>query len=241
MRAIIDLVLLGILVICTWSGYKKGILMGVGGILAIMVSIYSANLLANVFSYDVVPALKPFVSSYMDRVMTSGDNSVLKEMGWANYDYSIDDLLLRYPERQEEFSALCFTSLGIDSLTAENMSARTQTYAGESGVSVRDATVQILCETVAYVACFILAFLIIIIVLTVIGNLPNLSYKIPHLDLINDIGGAILGLATGLLFCILLVWAMKFLGLVFKNDALASTRIGGWLLQRDVLYDYLNI
>ena len=241
MRAVIDLVLLGILIICTWAGYKKGILMGIGGVLAIVASIYGANLLANVFSYDVVPVLKPFVSGYSDRLLTAGDSGVLRQLGWENYNYSVEDLLSRYPDRRGEFSQTCYETLGIDSATAAAMAEKSVTYARESGVGMKDAMVQILCESISYVACFILAFLLIIIILTVIGNLPNLSYKIPGLDVLNDIGGAVIGLLTGLLFCVLLVWAMKFMGMLLRNDALAASRIGGWLLRKDFLFRYLNI
>ena len=241
MRAIIDLALLGILIICTWSGYKKGILMGVGGILAIVVAIYGANLLANLFSYDVVPALKPFVNGYTERLLTGSDAKVRKEMGWEDYDYSMEDLLQQHPERRAEFAQTCYEALGVDGGAAGHMAERAVTYARESGVTMTGATVQILCETVSYVACFVLAFLLIIIILTVIGNLPNLSYKIPDLDIVNDIGGALLGLATGLLFCILLVWALKFMGMLIGSDTLSGTRIGGWLLEKDFLMQYLNI
>ena len=92
----------------------------------------------------------------------------------------------------------------------------------------------------SYVAIFIVAFLLIIIILTVIGNLPNLSYKIPGLDLVNDIAGAVLGLATGFLFCVLLVWALKFMGLLL-GDALSESGIGGWLLEKNHLLPYLGI
>lgn len=241
MRAIIDLVLLGILIICTWSGYKKGILMGIGGIVAIVVSLYGANLLANVFSYDVVPALRPFVGGYSERLLAGKDSPVLEEMGWTDYDYSVEDLLQRFPERREEFFSSCYTSLGVDKTTAGVMADRASAYARESGVGMKDAMVHVLCETISYVGCFLLAFLLLIIILTVIGNLPNLSYKIPRLDVVNDVGGAVLGLVTGFLFCVVLVWAMKFMGMLLRNDALASTRLGGWLLEKDLLMKYLNI
>ena len=241
MRAIIDLVLLGILIICTWSGYKKGVLMGIGGILCIAVAIYGGNLLANLFSYDIVPALKPFASGYAESLLTGGDSKVLRELGWEDYDFSVEDLLRQHPERQAEFAAVCYETMGIDASAAENMAEKAVTYAGESGVGVTDAVIHILCETVSYVGCFVLAFLLIIIVLTVIGNLPNLSYKIPHLDLLNDIGGAVLGLVTGLLFCVVLVWALKFMGMIIGSDTLSDTIFGGWLLRKDFLLKYLNI
>ena len=92
-KAIIDLVLLGVLIICVWSGYKKGIIMGVGGILCIIVAVYGANLLANSFSYDVVPALKPFANGYTETMMNGSDSTVMKRMGWEGSTYRVEDLV----------------------------------------------------------------------------------------------------------------------------------------------------
>ena len=240
-KAIIDLVLLGILIICVWSGYKKGIIMGVGGILCIIVAIYGANLLANSFSYDVVPALKPFANGYTETIMNGIDSPVMKRMGWDGYQYSVEDLVAMYPERKLEFCSTCYQVLGADPATADRMAEKALTYAAESGSGIRAAVGQILCETVSYAGCFLIAFVLIVIILTVIGNLPNLSYKLPRLDIVNDIVGALLGLVTGLMFCAVLVWALKFTGKLIGNDTLASTRIGGWLLQKNYLLKYLGI
>ena len=240
-KAIIDLVLLGILIICVWSGYKKGIIMGVGGILCIIVAVYGANLLANSFSFDVVPALKPFANGYTETLIGGSDSPVMKRMGWDGSTYTPEDLVEMYPDRKAEFCATCYEVLGIDGKTAGRMAEKAVTYARESGSSIRAAVGQILCETVSYAGCFLLAFLLIVIILTVIGNLPNLSYKLPRLDIVNDILGAVLGLVTGLMFCVIAVWALKFMGMLIGNDTLASTRIGGWLLQKDYLFKYLGI
>ncbi len=240
-KAIIDLVLLGILIICVWSGYKKGIIMGVGGILCIMISIYGANLLANSFSYDVVPALKPFANGYTEKLMSGSDSAVLKRMDWDGSSYSVEDLVSMYPERKLEFCSTCYQVLGVDEATADRMAERAANYAAESGSSIRAAVSQILCETVSYVGCFLIGFLLIVIVLTVIGNLPNLSFKLPRLDLVNDLGGALLGVVTGLMFCAVLVWALKFMGMLIGNDTLSATRIGGWLLRKNFLLKYLGI
>ncbi len=240
-ETIIDLVLLGILIVCVWSGYKKGIIMGVGGILCIIVAIYGANLLANSFSFDVVPALKPFANGYTEKLMSGSDSDVLKRMGWENSTYSVEDLVSMYPERRTEFCSTCYQVLGIDTATADRMAEKAVTYQRESGGSIRAAVGQILCETVSYAGCFLIAFLLIIIILTVIGNLPNLSFKLPRLDLVNDIGGALLGVVTGLMFCAVLVWALKFMGMLIGNETLPATRIGGWLLRKNYLLKYLGI
>ena len=240
MKVIIDLVLLGILVICAWNGYKKGLIMGVGGILCIVIAIYGANLLANTFYHDVVPALKPFANGYTESIV-SKDSDVLKEMGWAGSSYSVEDLLKQEPERKAEFCETCYRYLGVDEATAAVMADKAVTYARETGSTVWASVGQILCETVSYVGCFILAFLLIAIILTVIGNLTNLSFKLPKLDLLNDVSGAVLGLITGLMYCAVLVWALKFMGKIIGSETLASTKLGGALLHRDFLLKYLGI
>ena len=240
-KAIIDLVLLGILIICVWSGYKKGVIMGVGGILCIIVAVYGANLLANSFSYDVVPALKPFANGYTETIMNGSDSTVMKRMGWDGSTYRVEDLVEMYPNRKLEFCSTCYQTLGFDENLSDRMAEKAVTYARESGSSIRAAVGQILCETVSYAACFLVAFLLILIILTVIGNLPNLSYKLPRFDILNDIFGAILGLITGLMLCAVLVWALRFLGKLIGTDTLASTRIGGWLLRQGYLTRYLGI
>ena len=241
MRAIIDLVLLGILIICIWSGYKKGLIMGLGGILCIIVSIYGANLLANLFSYDVIPALKPFATGYAESLLGRSDSKVLKQMGWDNSSFSVEDMLYQYPEQRAEFAAACYRATGINAQTAENMAEDAVVYVRENGGTMLDGVVYTLCAAVSYVLCFILAFLMILILLTVLGNLPNLSYKLPNLDLLNDIGGAVLGFVTGLMFCVLLVWALKFMGMIIGNESLSSSVFGGMLLRWDPLYPYLKL
>ena len=42
MKLIIDIVLLVIIALCTWTGYKRGLVGGVAGILAIIIAILSA-------------------------------------------------------------------------------------------------------------------------------------------------------------------------------------------------------
>ena len=62
MKTVLSLIFLIILIACTWSGYKKGLIMGIFSLLAFVVSVYGANLLAGTYSGEVVDALRPFAS-----------------------------------------------------------------------------------------------------------------------------------------------------------------------------------
>ena len=54
MTKLIDLLLIAVIIICAWAGYKKGMIMGIGSILVIVVSLYGGNLLSTAFSYEVI-------------------------------------------------------------------------------------------------------------------------------------------------------------------------------------------
>lgn len=239
-QTVLNFVLLGVIIICAWSGYKKGIIMGVGGVLAVVIAIYGANLLANTFSHDIIPVLRPFANGFME-ARISAEDGVMERMDWDDASYALHDLLEMYPDRQEEFCQECYLTLGIDASAAATMADRAMTHATVSGDAVLDSVVQILCETVSYVGCFILAFLLLIILLTVIGNLPNLSFKIPHMDIVNDIFGTLIGIATGLAFSMLIVWTLRFAGILIGSDTLADGWLTGWLLEHNWLANYLGL
>ena len=75
-----------------------------------------------------------------------------------------------------------------------------------------------------------LGFLLIIIFITAIANIGNLSFRLPNMELLDEIGGAVLGFAKGLLYCILLSWVLSFLGLIIGKDTLEHTTLARFFL-----------
>ena len=59
-RLILDIVLLLIVAICTWAGYRKGLIGGIAGILAVVIALFGGSLLSSAYSREVVPVLEPF-------------------------------------------------------------------------------------------------------------------------------------------------------------------------------------
>lgn len=237
MRTVLSLIFLAILVYSAWAGFKKGVIMGTLSLVAFVVSVYGANLLARTYSGEVVDALRPFASGFVE--VNIVDEKVRPAM--VDPDLSLSDYFEQNPGRKGEFCTAVYEELGIYDATSEQMSDEAVAYAEENDVELLDAVVEVLCMRISFAAAFLLAFLMILIVLTVLLNLPNISFKIPNLDAFNDIGGAVLGFLHGA--CLLLVfgWALKFTGLLLPQETLSETFLVSWFMDQTVLVHYLGI
>ena len=217
MKTILSLIFLAILVYSGWSGYKKGLIMGIFGLLAFVISVYGANLLALTYSGEVVDALRPFASGFVE--VNVIDREIRPAMGIEQTSLSTADYFAQNPGRETEFCTMIYQKMGIFDATSEQMAA----------------------EAVSYVGAFLLTFLMLLIALTVLGNIPNISFKIPNLDVLNDVGGAVMGVAQGV--CLLLVfgWAMKFTGLLLPQETIAESFLVPWFMDQTFLVSYLGI
>ena len=239
MRTILSLFFLIILVFCGWSGYKKGLIMGVFSILAFVISVYGANLLAVTYSGEVVDALRPFASGFVE--VNIVDKKVRPAMGLDAMTLSTADFFAQNPGREKEFCTLTYKNMGIFDATSEQMADEAVSLAREKSMELLDAVVEVLCTRISFVAAFLLAFIMVYILITVILNIPNISFKIPNFDAFNDIGGAILGVGQGV--CVLLVigWALKFTGLLIPQETLSEAFLVPWFMDQSVLVEYLGI
>lgn len=241
---IMSILLIGIVVICAWQGFKKGIIMGIVEILVILLSVFGAQLLSEAYAYEVIPALKPFVSGYMESRVEDQAYTLLgyeaDENGDYNVTYSLNDLLDVNPEIIHSVYRQSYTSLGISDAAAEKMATKADSYREENGCSVVDAAVYVMCQTVTWVLGFALAFLLLFIAMTVIVNLPNLSLRIPFVGLVNDLGGLGLGIVTGFLFCSLILWFCQYLGVVLPEDTLRSSNAAAYFMDMNLISQFID-
>ena len=172
MKLILDIVLLIIVALCTWGGYKRGLIGGVAGILAIVIALFGGSLLSSAYSHEVVPALEPFVDGYIDSQVTRDE--VLRNMGYGNTEYSVEDILAQDSSLRYDYAYECMLELGVYPDRAEELADRAVAYADENMTGMTEAVVAILCDTATYVVGMTLGFLLIIIFITAIANIGNL-------------------------------------------------------------------
>ena len=238
MKIWLDIIVVAIIAIAVWSGYKKGVIMGIGGIIVLIIAIVVGNALSNAYSQEVVTAMRPFASGYTDKLL---GESVYAELGIEDSEYSIEDLLKQKPELNLSAAKRAMLSLGLSEDAAEVVAMDAVKYTNENGVTLSEGLTETVCSKTAFAVGFLLFFLLTAIILTVIGNISNLSYRIPYIGIGNEIGGALCGIAEGLILCMVLAWALRFMGIVFPDGLLEETLLVEKLMDKNLIAAYLGI
>ena len=228
MKLIIDIVLITIIALCTWGGYKKGLIGSIAALLVIVLSLFCAKMLSAAYSGEVIPALRPFADGYLSATETR--ERVLDRMGYGESDKSLDDILAEDPSLRYDYAYECMSEVGLYADRADEMASRAVTLAESKDENMTDAAVDVLCDVVTYEGGLVLAFLIILIFITAVGNLFNLSFRIPNMVNLDEIGGAVLGFAKGIIYCVLLCWLLSFFGLVIGKKTLDGTTLARFFL-----------
>ena len=242
MNIILDIILLVIVALSIWYGYKRGLIGSMAGILAIVIAVFGGTLLSSAYSGEVIPALKPFAKLSQLTVVpkTFHCDTVLEKMGYGNTDLSLDDVLASDSSLRYDYAVLCMEELGFHEDRAEELAERAVRYADQNDVSMPDAVITILCDTITYVAGLTICFLLILIILVAISNIGNLVIRLPDsLELLDELGGALMGFVTGFLYCVLLCWLLSFLGLVIGKDTIENTLLARFFLSFRFLTDGL--
>ena len=228
-RVILNIVLLLIVAACTWTGYRKGLIAGIAGILAVVIALFGGSIVSSLYAHEVVPVMEPFADGAIDSQNTRTE--ILKAMGYEYSDMSLEDILARDSSLRITYAEECFKYLGIYQERSEEMARSAVEYANRNGCGMTDAVVTVLCDTASNIGGLVVAFLLILIVLVTVANIFNLSFRLPNLELLDEIGGAMLGFVKGFMYCVLLCWVLSFLGFLIGKDTLDSTTLAQFFLQ----------
>ena len=219
MHWIIDLVLLLIILLCAWRGFRNGLIAGILAVCAVLFSIYAADILADTYSGEFTKMLEPFVTGVVDTANASAEEYYEKK-GTEPTVYNVTEMTVK----------------GIVNVSEEIAHEETET-----GHVLRKAIVDKLCVVAAYVLTYVIMFILLIIIFGVIGNLFNLAFKLPGLELVNGVLGTLLGLAKGLVYVFAIAWVLRFTGLLLPEEKVNSTILLKWLMDSCPLVGFLGL
>jgi uncharacterized membrane protein required for colicin V production len=195
MKIVIDFVLIFIVAACTWNGFKRGLIGGIAGILAIVISLYGGALLSSAFSPEIIPAAEPFVEGFLDSA--DAKDFILSELGYEDTEKSVNDILAEDPSLKYDYAYNCVIYVGLSKASARTLASRAVELSDSSGADLQSAVSDTLCDSLSYVFGTVIAFLLLLMLIVAIANLFNLSLRLPNMETIDEIGGSVTGFLKG--------------------------------------------
>ena len=226
----IDIAIVAIVAFCSWRGYRNGLIRGAFGVVALVVSLFVANIAAAAYSEEFTSMLKPFVGGVVE--------TAIAEMHDEDLEYIPEES--GHGQETEEFKT-AYTALRQIGLP-EPSAVRITELTVEGGVSgyLADLIGDNLSSALAYVAVFGIAFILLAIIFAVVGNLVGFVFSLPGLKLVDTITGVLLGLIKGLIIVYTLAVIIRYFGLV-ASSTVEETRILKYLINNNPIAGMLGL
>ena len=192
MKIVLTVVLAAIILAAVWSGYRRGLILSAAQLAAIVVAFYGAALLAGQVSDRLLPVAEPFAGGYFE-----GQLDVVAA-GLPDNDAGLsgEDWVAAHPDTAQEYAEQCFAAAGVSGRAGQRMAQQALALRDAQELSLRTAMTQLYCARLCYVLVTAVGFLLLMLILSAIGNLPNLTFRIPNRERLNDFGGAACALAS---------------------------------------------
>lgn len=234
---IIDVVLLAILILFVLLGARRGLILSIAGLLALFIALAGAYYLARNFSPTVSAWIEPKISASLQEKFTKAatdqtDGQTGDQTGDQTGGTSSDQgggtggsetggaVTAQTGENQ---IVLLLKKLGLYDSVAKYISGAVTERVNNAGEAVSTALAATLSQTIAFWALFFVCFVLILILVKILVRALNLVAKLPGLNLLNRLGGALFGLISGLLVLFLIAWATRFAGSLLPEETVSKT------------------
>jgi len=247
MAIIIDLLLAAIIISTVWAGIRAGLIRSITGVLVILIAIVGANYIARAYSAEFLPAVEPFINSFVDDAVSKiqiSEDEQNKADGSENASAELKNADLDEGEIDNEvFSAAvkALQSIGLSKSSAETLAKKACTGITEVGKSLKKAISDELCNTICFLIVFMISFVLILIALTIIATIVNFAFNLPGLNLVNSIGGGAFGLVKGVLIAAAIACVFQYIGFAFPGGTLKDTVLLEFIMGHNPISSLLNI
>lgn len=253
MSLIIDIAIIFIVALCLVHGYKDGLIRGAFGFVALIISLFVANIVAAAYAEEFTSMLKPFVSGIIESTFADinrdpEDGEEFEEpqepeepFDFGPYEDEAEDFKNAYMVLRRmglpEAAAVHVARLAVETVApsgdadpdGESPPIPGATTGPElspgfvSEIYLADLIADKLSSILSYVALFAIGFILLAIVFTVAGNLVGVVFSLPGLEIIDKLAGAILGLLRGLIIVYVLAAVVRYAGILASSTVDATT------------------
>lgn len=204
-----DLVILAVLALFAWRGWKKGLILSLCGLIVVVLAFVGAGFIADTAAPPVAKAIQPklaetieenlsgYMATHYDDFTPPDPIDHLREMGGI-YAWAADPL-------EQAGDAVSSTVLSTVKDVAE--------YAANT-IALR----------LAHHILFAVSFVVLVVALTLLLHALDLVAKLPGLHFCNGLGGGAIGLVKGVLVLFVAVCVLQIAsGKLFAPEAVEKT------------------
>jgi len=229
----LDIAVIAIVVFCGWRGYRNGLIRGVFGIVSIVVSLFIASVAATAYSGDLEEMLNPFIGGIID--------SAIVDIFEKDSEIDADGLKDETKTFSTAYEAL--RRIGLPEAAADRvaeMVAKDNDQEELSAGLLSNAIADRLSSVLSFVAVFGIAFALVAIIFTVIGNLVGFVFSLPGLELLDIISGTLFGLAKGLIIVFAIAAVVRYAG-VLAPETFEGTKILKYIVNTNPIANSMGI
>lgn len=204
-----DILILLVLVAFALWGMRRGFIMTLCSLIALLVALVGSLLLTNLFAPVVAgwlePAIKPSVTAAVE-------NTLPEEVTQAGL--SISELQTLLEKAELPFGLEDY----IEQFIGELPSLNTQTLVEDVANSLTRQVATVVARTLLFLVCFI----VILILWHLLARGLNLVAKLPGLHFLNKLGGLVLGVFRGAILVFVCLWLLHSSGLLAQQTVDSS-------------------
>ena len=206
---IMDITIVAVLAVFAYLGWKRGLIRTLSELLVVAVAIFLANQIANFAAPKIVDSyLRPAAHEAIETRVAALDTGEIVSRE------SLKDVFDGIPlvgERAGELLADTMLS-AQDQVLSEGRSLLLH-VALDTADTVLDGVVRNLVRSMVFALCFgVLTFLLRLVV-----RMLKLTFSLPGLKQINELGGMLIGLGKGLILVCLAVWVLSLAGVLTEE------------------------
>lgn len=195
---IYDGIVVAVLALFVWLGWRKGLILSLCGLAALVVAFLGAGLVADTLDAPVAKAMLPGLESILDQQISQhyDDLEVKRAVDALRGDNAIFN----------------WAADAAEEALDENQLVHDVT-------SVVTTAAQALAQRIAHSLLFSMSFLVLYILLVLALHALNLVAKLPVLHFCNNVGGGVIGLVKGGIIVFVAVGVASLLLSAYLPDA----------------------
>lgn len=213
---IIDLILAAVLVLFIWLGTRKGFILTLCSLLAVIVALVGANLISDALAPKVAESIQPRLEQSIQESLEEKALEVSAEDGLG-----VAEVLAALREKG-----------GLYEWAADGLEGALIATPGLSESIAHQAAVaaSALAEQLARGIIFSVAFLLVLVAWFFISHALDLVSKLPVIDSLNHTLGGVIGAVKGLIIIYIAAWVLCGLTGVISMETAEGTYLLSFLL-----------